>query len=294
MNSEEIVQHLLKYVANTGKMPELDEPELENLMPEVIIAFGSLDSALRVAGLISDNSQQLSQKGGGRFSRIRKPTARPQNKIQSYPNEYFLNLLKLKRGRSQYPAQEGTPKWWERRSRSKYTCLSCHGSIERNERYIGRKTLKPGQKGIYGYRGTYYTHYFHIVCLLKEKSNNVGSSIKQFNLEIGSLLAKIADLKDEISSKEAQIETQRRAIDSEKDDYEQSSGLRRIGKWFAMKYKIGSMQRRIHKMQERIDQIRNVEIIMAEKDIREKTGRRNELQRYLSRIEADTRRLESA
>jgi len=58
VNSEEIVQHLLEFVANTGKIPELAEPGLEKLIQEAIRTFGSLENALRIAGLQTDSTKE--------------------------------------------------------------------------------------------------------------------------------------------------------------------------------------------------------------------------------------------
>ena len=293
MNSEEIVQHLLEFVANTGKIPELDEPGLEKLIQEAIRTFGSLENALRVAGLISENSQPLPQpRKKRRFSKIQKQTARPQNKFRSYHKEYFLDLLELKRGRSQYPAPEGTPKWWERKAGKEYICSSCNKSIEKTERYIARKTLTPGRKGIYGYRGTYHTYYFHIICLLKEAKDSVEERIEKLDLEIQFLEREIVDLKDEISTKTEEIETHKRTREQKKEDYRASSRFGKISKWFGCKYMIWSLNREIRRLQERIDQIENQEIPNKRRSIGEKSTKKSDSQRYLGTIEADIKKLE--
>ena len=293
MNSEEIVQHLLEFVGNTGKIPELDEPGLENLIKEAIRTFGSLENALRVAGLISEGAQPLPQpRRKRRFSKTQKQTARPSNRFRSYPKEYFLDLLKLKRVGSQYPAPEGAPKWWERKAGKKYICSSCKKPIEKTERYIARKTLTPGRKGIYGYRGTYHTHYYHIICLLKEKKDSVVERVGNLVLGIQSLEREIADLRNEISVKTEKIETHKRTIDQKKEDYRASSRSAKIRKWLGCKYKIWSLNRAIMQLQERIDQIENQEIPNRQRNIGEESTRKSDLEHYMGTIEADIKKLE--
>jgi len=293
VNSEEIVQDLLEFVANTGKIPELDEPGLEKLIQDAIRTFGSLENALRVAGLISENSQPLSQpRKKRRFFKIQKQTTKPRNKFRSYSKEYFLDLLELRRGRSQYPAPEGTPKWWEKKAGKEYICSSCNKSIEKTERYIGRKTLTPGRKGIYGYRGTYHTHYFHIICLLKEAKHSVEERIEKLDLGIQSLEREIVNLKNEISTKAEEIETHKSTREQKKEDYRASSRFGKISKWFGCKYMIWSLNREIRRLQGRIDQIENQKIPNRRRNIGEKSTRKSDLQRYLGTIVANIKKLE--
>ena len=293
MSSEGVVQQLLEFVANNGKIPGPDEPGLEQLIQESVKIFGSLENALRVAGLISETSQPTPQpRRKKESSKTTKQTARPKNILQSYPKEYFLRLLKLRRHKSKYPAPEGTPKWWERKAGKNYICSSCSKSIQKTERYIGRKTLSPGRKGIYGYRGTYHTHYFHIICLLREARKDAKKGIESLGLEIESLERGIVGLRNEISTKTSEIRTYERTREQKKEDYRRSSVFGKIGKWLQCKYSVRTINREIRRLQKRIDQIGNQLIPYGRRNMERKSTEKSELQRYLGAIEADIRRLE--
>ena len=293
MSSERIAQQLIDFVRKNGRLPRPDEPGLERVMQEAIKEFGSLEIAFTLAGLTSEGTQSFSQqKREKRRRKIQKPTIKPKNKLQYYPKEYFLNLLKINRKRSRYATPEGTPKWWERKAGKRYSCSSCQKPIEKTERYIGRKTLRPGQRGIYGYRGTYYTHYFHIICLLREASNKIKKEIEALDQGIESLEGIIVDLKKEISAKANEIETSRKEIEQKGEDYQTSSRWGKISKLLGYKYSVRVLNQKILRLQKRIDEIENVEIPAKRETIQEKSRNKSESQRYLGKIEADIKKLE--
>jgi len=293
MSSERIVQQLINFVRKNGRLPRPDEPGLERVMQEAIEEFGSLEIAFTLAGLTSEDTQLVVQpKREKKIRKIQKPTIKPKNKFQSYPEEYFLNLLKIKRHRSHYPTPEGTPKWWEKKAGKRYSCSSCQKPIEKTERYIGRKTLSPGQRGIYGYKGTYYTHYFHIICLLKEASNKIKKEIEALDQGIEFLEGILVDLKKEISAKTNEIETNRKEIEQKKDDYQTSSRWGKISKLLGYKYSVRVLNQKILRLRKRIDEIENKEIPTKRGTIRETSSNKSELKRYLGRIELEIKKLE--
>jgi hypothetical protein len=291
MNSEEIINQLLAYVARNGKIPEIGELGLDELIKEAITTFGSLENALRVSGLLSESSDAFPRL---REKKKRFPTqimTKPKNKFQNFPDEYFLSLLKLKRS-SSYPAVEGTPKWWEKKAGKVYICSLCHKSIEKTERYIGRKTLTPGQKGIYGHRGTYHTHYFHILCLLREVKNETEKNIASINQEIGFIEVKIGDFKSEIGAKMKEIATNSSTIEQKRAEYDACSRLGKILKWLGINYSISCLNNENSRLKTRIDRIENYEIPDCKRRITEKSARKNEQQQYLAKLEANIKRLE--
>ncbi|MGA2683213.1 MAG: hypothetical protein ABSF44_15610 [Candidatus Bathyarchaeia archaeon] len=288
MQSENIVQQFIKFVASTGRLPRQNEPGLEQLIQDAIKTFGSLENALQVAGLLTNNIQPtpLSVKS----KRVIIQTSESKHSFSSYPQDYFLELLDLKRTQLYgSPAPDGTPNWWERRANTQYNCSSCRKVIEKGDRYIGRKKLHPGQRGAYGYKGTYATDYFHIACLLGSAKTEVESTIQKFDFEIGRNQKEIANLREELSLRRAQVENCRSIITQAKSDYKQASSLsKKIGKWFGTTYTSWSRNREIQQLQRRIAHVENIEIPGRQKQIsgisEKKLGFQNKLSEIVSRL----------
>jgi flagellar biosynthesis chaperone FliJ len=287
MSSEEIVQQLIKFVSETGRLPKPDEPGLENLVNSAIRHFGSLENALKIAGLLTPNDKTA------RTTRIRQTSlmhiqASKTSTWSAYPKDYFLNLLGLER-KSHYPspAPNGTPTWWERRANMQYVCSTCRRPIQKGEKYIGRKKLRPGMRGIYGHRGTYFTDYYHIVCLLRRAENEIEEGISHANSEISSIEKEISDYTKEISLKRQQIETCRIIILKVIGDYEQAGFWKKIGKWFGTHYTSWSKTRQISRLEREIAHIENKEIPERETHISQLKRRINDLEHQLNEI--DTR-----
>ena len=213
----------------------------------------------------------------------RRPT--PKHPTLAYPKEYFLNLLNLKRTTSFSPAADGTPVWWERKARRQYTCSACKRYIEKGEKYIGRRKLRPGRRGIYGYRGTYATDYYHIICLLREAQAQTKESNGNMLSEISRLENEIADFIEEIASKRGQIEDCRTLIQRAREDYERASFWRRIGKWFSYHYTSWSKSNEISRLEKEIAHIENREIPERKTRITGLKERISNLESYLSEIE---------
>lgn len=256
--------------------------------------FGSLKNALIFAGLSIENPENSVQP---QIRNKEKPTSvkkiqKPKNKFRSYPNEYFLNMLKINRYTSGYSTREGAPKWWEKKAGKVYLCSSCRNSIQKTERYIGKKTLTPGQKGIYGHRGTYHTYYFHIVCLLKETRDNTQKQIEQIGWRIKSREENINRLKDEINVKTAEIEKNKGLIQEKDKEYQNSSRLAKIGKWVGYKLAVGNLENIITKLTQRIKTITYDEIPNNRRIISEKMEKRNQEQVYLKHIITDLTKIE--
>ncbi len=130
--------------------------------------FGSLENALRVSGLLTEDNTSfpsMNETTTKKEKKTREPKIK--NSIHSYPENYFLKFLGLT-----------SPTWWERKSKAQYSCSVCGTSITSGDRYIGKKILHPGRRGKYGYRGTYTTDYYHILCLLETSANNMKQKIQ--------------------------------------------------------------------------------------------------------------------
>lgn len=294
MSSEQIIRQLIDFVKKNGRLPIVDEPGFKGVIQDAIAEFGSLENAFTLAGLVSKDTQSFSRPRFARKRRIIKsPTIKPKNKFASFPNEYFLNLLNLNRPKSFYPAPEGTPKWWERKAGKKYSCSSCSKPIEKTERYIGRKTLSPGQRGIYGYRGTYYTHYFHIICLLKEAANKLKKEIASLDAKIGHLERILVDLNREISEKTTEIKTIQEEIAKKEEDFQTSSRWGKVSKLLGYKYSVYVLNQRILRLEQRNTNIRNVEIPANRKSAKDTSSAKDQTLRYLKTIELDMKKIES-
>ncbi|MGD0645300.1 MAG: hypothetical protein ABSA75_10385 [Candidatus Bathyarchaeia archaeon] len=288
MQSEDIVQEFIEFVASTGRLPNLNEPGLEQLIQAAIKTFGSLENALKVAGLLTNNIQStpISIKS----KRVAMQTSESKHSFSSYPQDYFLELLDLKRTqRSGSPSPDGTPNWWERRANAQYDCSSCQKVIKKGDRYIGRKKLHPGQRGVYGYKGTYSTDYFHIACLLGIAKTEIESTIQKLDFEIGKNQKEIGDYQGELSLRGAQAENCRSIIEQAKSDYKQASSLsKKIGKWFGTTYTSWSRNREIQQLQRRIFQVENIEIPKRQKQItgisEKKLGFQHKLSEIVSRL----------
>lgn len=288
MQSENIVQQFIQFVASTGRLPKQNEPGLEQLIQAAIKTFGSLENALKVAGLLTNNIQSapLSVKS----KRVIIRTSESQHSFSSYPQDYFLELLDLKRmQRHGSPAPDGTPNWWERRANAQYNCSSCRKVIEKGDRYIGRKKLHPGQRGAYGYKGTYSTDYFHIACLLGIAKTEIESKVQKLDFEIGRNQKEIDDYREELSLRRAQVENCRSIIEKAKSDYKQAYSLsKKIGKWFGTTYTSWSRNREIQQLQRRIAQVENIEIPKRQKQItgisEKKLGFHHKLSEIVSRL----------
>lgn len=293
MSSEEVVQQLLDFVSETGRLPKSDEPGLEELITAAVKAFGSLENALRVAGLLT-GGHGVALPGKPRQSSI-VHAPKLKRSVSTYPQDYFLDLLNLKRTQLHgSPALDGTPTWWERRAKTQYICSACRKTIEKGERYIGRRKLHPGMRGIYGYRGTYSTDYYHIICLLRSAKTQIEESIENCGSEIDGIQREISEYRKEASSKKDRIETCRDTMQQAKEDYEHAHGLwRRVGKWFGSSYTSWSRNREISRLREEIGCIENREIPDRQNKIANLTARINNVKNRLSKIEGRMQELGS-
>lgn len=215
--------------------------------------------------------------------------------VSTYPQDYFLDLLNLKRPRLQgSPAPDGIPTWWERRARIQYVCSDCRKTIEKGERYLGCKKLNPGQRGIYGHRGTYHTNYYHVVCLLRNAKTQVNKDIENSESQIDSILREIHGYQEDASSKRNRIEVCRNIIQRAKEDYEHAHGFwRRIGKWVGSGYASWSRNREISSLQAEIVYIESREIPERQNKIANLRGRINNLKHRRTEIEARMQELAS-
>lgn len=205
-----------------------------------------------------------------------------------YPKEYFLNLLNLKRVKSYYsPAPDGTPAWWERRANRQYTCSACRKPIEKGERYIGRKELKPGMRGPYGYRGTYVTDCYHIDCLLESSQAKIEKKIRNAHSRISGLKGEITTLRDKTHSKRLQIENCKTLTHRARRDYQDASLWRKIDKWISYHYLSWSKAREISRLEKQITHIEHREIPDREAEISELKKRINKLESWLSKIKKE-------
>lgn len=210
----------------------------------------------------------------------------------SYPKEYFLNLLNLQRTTKAFsPAPDGTPTWWERKAGKQYTCSTCRRAIKKGERYIGRRKLTPGQRGIYGYRGTYTNDYHHIPCLLKEARAGIQKNMQNMQSEMGELEREIVDYRETASSKESHIMGLHNLIGKEREDYEQKSSWARIFGWFNHHYSSWSKKRQISHLEKEIDIIKDKEIPNRETQITDLKARIGRSESWLNEIETRLREL---
>jgi hypothetical protein len=288
IQSEDIVQQLLEFVSNNGRLPEHNEPGYENLIQEAVKTFGTLENALRVAGLLINSTQTLPIRNTK--SIIVKPKA--ARLVSQYPPDYFLEVLELKRPQHYGPAPDGTPTWWERKANSAYICSACKQSIEKGERYLGRKKLRPGQRGAYGYRGTYVTEYYHIVCLLKDARTNVNGNIQRCTIGINSNQREIDTFRIEVSSRIGQIDNCRRIILQTEEEFQRTRGvLERVGKWFRNKYISWSENREIGRLRDRVSIIENIEIPKRKGNINDLSRKKADLQLRLNQLDDKIREL---
>ncbi len=296
MQSEEIVNQLLEFVSETGRLPKSDEPGLKPLIEAAVDTFGSLENALRVAGLLTSDSARAKSITPGRLRRnLTAPASKSKRPRWPYPQEYFLVLLQLRQTQHHgSPTPSGTPTWWERRANNQYVCSSCRKTIEKGETYIGQKKLRPGQRGIYGYRGTYSTDCYHITCLLKSTKARIEENIESASSEIDSIHKEIGEFQRETSIKRDRIETCRGTIRQAKEDYEKAHGLlAKAGKWFETNYTLWSRNREISGLDRGISYIENREIPDRQNRIANLMARINSLQHRLNEIQARIQELVS-
>jgi hypothetical protein len=206
-----------------------------------------------------------------------------------YYDGYFLELLNLKRSASYSPAPDGTPTWWERKANKHYSCSACRNEISMGERYIGCRKLSPGMRGPYGYKGTYRTKYFHIICILSIEHDNAEKEINQASSEIGGLQNQIASLKDTSSQRKKQIKYCEIAKEKAKKEYDDSNSLRKLVKWIGYKYTFWSKNGEIQGFLREIISIENEEIPMRENSITELLGRISSLKSWQKRLKMESR-----
>lgn len=205
-----------------------------------------------------------------------------------YPKEYFLNLLNLKRVKSYYsPTPDGTPTWWERRANKQYTCSACRKTIEKGERYIGCKELKPGMRGPYGYRGTYITDYYHIDCLLTSSQAQIEKKIRNTYSRISGLESEITALRGKSHSKRLQIENCKTLTHRARRDYREASFWRKIGKWVSYRYISWSKAGEISHLEKEITHIEHREIPDREAEISGLKKKIRKLKSWLSKIKKE-------
>ena len=213
-----------------------------------------------------------------------KPPTKPPTKPPVHPKGYFLKLLGLESKTTfYYRRPPGTPNWWERTARARYTCSICDKTIERGKRYIRCRKLKPGYPGVYGWRGTYYTYYYHIKCLLKQKEEEIKEEIGTKHSEIRKLEREIMDLEEGIVKKNKQIETHRAEIEKAREEYDKTSSWR-----FWRKRSIGRLINRHSKEISRLEaEIVNIE----DEKIPARRTRITELEGKIGRLETRLREI---
>jgi hypothetical protein len=284
VSSEDTILGLIKFVSETGRLPRPDEPGLKGLVNSANQHFGSLENALRMAGLLTPNARTAHRIRARQHS-LTRAQAKPST-WSTYPKDYFLNLLNLQRkSHSNSPTPIGTPIWWERRANMQYTCSTCKRIIEKGEKYIGYRKLNPGMRGIYGYRGTYATHYYHIFCLLKKAKSEVETNIRGSHSEIDSIEKAIVDFTEEMSRKRAQVEECRTIIRQARKDYVRRTLWGRVGKWFGLRYISWSKGREISRLEKEIAYIENREVPERKTRITRLTGRIEDFQQQLNEID---------
>jgi len=213
----------------------------------------------------------------------------PRNvRISARYDGYFLEMLKLKCPPSYSPAPDGTPTWWERRARKQYSCSVCRKMVSKGERYIGRKNLSPGRRGPYGYKGTYMTDYYHIVCLLEVAQTKAENKIQNASSEIGELRNQIASFKDTKSQKKKQVEYCEMAKQRAKREYEDSDSWRRLVRWVGYKYTLWSKNRESQGLEREVIYIENREIPVRENRINELEGRINNLRSWQTKLKEES------
>jgi len=288
MSSEDIILRLIKFVSETGRLPKNDEPGLEDLIDLARKHFGSLENALSYAGL-STSTVKTRRQLSARASKTSIWSA--------YPKDYFLNLLNLSRTSRHNSLNSqlyGTPTWWERRANMQYVCSTCKRTIEKGEKYIGRRKLRPGRRGIYGYRGTYITDYYHIVCLLEKAKAEIEENIRNSHSEINDIEKEITRFNEEMSLKRAQVEDCRTTILQVKEDYERGGSWRKIRKWLGFRYRLWSKNSEISRLEKEMTYIGNREIPERKTQITSLTGRINNLKHHLNKIDKRIQELVSS
>lgn len=211
---------------------------------------------------------------------------KPRKPPWPYPKEYFLKFLNLERATSYYyRSPDGTPTWWERRANKQYLCSDCRKLIAKGDRYIGCRKLRPGMRGPYGYRGTYITEYYHIVCLLKEAQAEVEGNIENSNSEISRLREEIASFRDEAASRRQQIENCETLRQTTRKDYEDTSIWRKLDKWVSYRYTSWSKGREVSRLEKEIAEIEDREIPRRETGIVDLNERISSLQARLGKIQ---------
>jgi len=206
-----------------------------------------------------------------------------------YYDGYFLEMLKLKRPQSYSPVPDGTPVWWERKARDQYMCSLCREVISKGERYIGRKKLSPGMRGRYGYRGTYRTDCYHILCLLENAHIEAGNNINKASSEIGDLQNQIALFKDTMSQRRKQIEYCEIAKQKAKKDYEDAHSWRRLVNWIGCKFTSWFKNREIAGHKREITHIENVEIPSRENRVNILNERIDKLRSWQNKLKKESR-----
>jgi len=284
VSSEDTIFKLIKFVSETGRLPRPDEPDLKDLIDLANKHFGSLENALRMAGLLTPNARIARRVRARQHSPMHAQASKPST-WSIYPKDYFLNLLDLQRkSHSGSPTPIGTPQWWERRANMQYTCSTCKGIIEKGEKYIGYKKLHPGMRGIYGYRGTYTTHYYHVFCLLKKAKSEVETNIRGSHSEIDSIEKAIVNLTEEMARKKAQVEERQNVIQQAKKDYTRRTLWGRVARWFGFRYVLWSKNREISLLEKEMAYIGNREVPERKTRIIRLRGRINNLQQQLNEI----------
>jgi glycerophosphoryl diester phosphodiesterase len=161
--------------------------------------------------------------------------------------------------------------------------------ISKGQRYIGCRKLSPGMHGPYGYRGTYITDCYHIVCLLKVAQTKAESEIQNASSEIRELRNQISSFKDTKSQRKKQIEYCETAKQRAKREYESSKSWRRLVEWVGHKYTSWSKNREIQSLEREIIHIENREIPVRENRINELLGRINHSRTRQTRLNEESR-----
>lgn len=248
--SEDLVQQLRDFVEEKGRLPTINEPGLQPLIELAKKEFGSLENALMVSGLLTEDSSfpstnEISTK---KEKKSREPKIKAT--LNSYAENYFLEFLGLT-----------SPTWWERKSRAQYSCSICGTSIVSGDRYIGKKILHPGRRGKYGYRGTYTTDYYHILCLLETSANDIKQKIKRITADMKAVELNMEALGQENTANQQQIADCEKAIMHAKGDFLQAKNiLDKAKKWIEEKSVTISNNRKISNCKLRMTSITSIEI----------------------------------
>ncbi len=210
---------------------------------------------------------------------------KPKKPLEAYSKEYFLRLLNLNRKTSYYSrASSGTATWWERRANRQYTCSTCKKLICKGDRYIGCRKLEPGMRGPYGYKGTYFQEYYHIVCLLKDEEGRLEGNIRNLDFEKNRLASEITSLRNEIQSRRQQIKDCETSRQKARKDYEDTSFWRKFDKWIGYKYTSRSKRIETSRLEGEISEIERREIPQREARITDSSKRISSLERRLRKI----------